>query len=138
MSHQAHAHVAYETIDQPRAVIVEFLSHEVADPEHASELGRQLSSLVRPDLPNRYVLDFQKVRNLSSTAFGALVGFVLKVSKLGGLVVICNMDQFVRFGADIIRLGDYAPIVTDRHAALDRLAIQERSKPGASGPQFTA
>ncbi len=121
MSGQPNAHIAYEQIDKPSAVVVEFLSHEIADPDHSSELSRQLAALVRPDLPNRYVLDFQKVRIFSSTAFGALVGFVLKVRKAGGVVVLCNLDEFVRFGADIIRLGDYAPIVENRHAALDRL-----------------
>jgi anti-anti-sigma factor len=127
MSSQPIALIAHELIDTPHAVIVEFLSHEIADPDHASHLGRQLAALARPDLPNRYVLDFQKVRIFSSTAFGALVGFVLKIRKAGGLVLLCNMDEFVRFGADIIRLGDYAPIVADRQAALDRLATADAS-----------
>jgi anti-anti-sigma factor len=117
--------IAYERIDKPGAVVIELLLRAVADPEHAAELGQQLGALVRPDLPNRYVLDFNKVRSFSSTAFGALVSFVLKVRKAGGQVVICNMDEFVRFGADIIRLGDYAPITADRQTALDRLAADQ-------------
>ncbi len=125
MSSQPINHIAHELIDTPLAVIVEFLSHEISDPDHSSELSRQLAALVRPDLPNRYVLDFDKVRIFSSTAFGALVGFVLKIRKANGLVLLCNMDEFVRFGADIIRLGDYAPIVADRQAALDRLSATE-------------
>jgi anti-anti-sigma factor len=125
MSSQETAHVDFEVIDQPRATLVGVLSHSIADPEHAAELSRQLASLVRPELPNRYVLDFKNVRTFSSTAFGALVGFVLKVRKAGGQVLIYNMDEFVRFGADIIRLGDYAPIVADRQAALDRLAVAD-------------
>ena len=71
MSGQVNAQIAYEPINNPSAVIIEFLSHEIADPEHSSGLSRQLAALVRPDLPNRYVLDFQKVRIFSSTAFGA-------------------------------------------------------------------
>jgi anti-anti-sigma factor len=125
MSSHETAHISYELIDTPRAAIVEFLSHSIADPEHSSELSRQLATLVRPELPNRYVLDFKSVRAFSSTGFGALVAFVLKVRKVGGQVLICNMDEFVKFGADIIRLGDYAPIVADRQAALDRLAADE-------------
>jgi anti-anti-sigma factor len=125
MSSQEVAHIGYERIDRPRASLVEFLSHAVTDPQHAAELSRQLASLVRPELPNRYILDFKAVRNFSSTGFGALVTFVLKVRKAGGQVLICNMDEFVRFGADIIRLGDYAPIVADRQAALDRLAAED-------------
>ena len=129
MSSHETAHISYELIDTPRAAIVEFLSHSIADPEHSSELSRQLATLVRPELPNRYVLDFKSVRTFSSTGFGALVAFVLKVRKAGGLVLICNMDEFVKFGADIIRLGDYSPIVADRQAALDRLAADESASP---------
>jgi anti-anti-sigma factor len=134
MSSQEVAHIGYEQIDDPCAAIVDFLSHSIADPEHATELSRQLASLVRPELPNRYILDFKKVRTFSSTGFGALVAFVLKVRKAGGQVLICNMDEFVRFGADIIRLGDYAPIVADRQAALDRLAADD----SASGVPFVS
>ena len=134
MSSQPIAHIAYESIDQPRAVIVEFLSHSIADPAHAGELGQQLAAQVRPDLPKTYLLDFHRVRAFSSTAFGALVSFVLKVRKAGGQVVICNMDEFVRFGADLIRLGEYAPIVANRQAALDRLASEAaQGQAGADG-----
>jgi anti-anti-sigma factor len=117
--------IAYQRIDEPPAVVVEFLTHAIADPAHAAELGQQLDTLIRPDLPDRYVLDFHKVRSFSSTAFGALVGFVQKVRKAGGQVVICNMDEFVRFGADLIRLGDSAPITADQKKALERLAIDQ-------------
>jgi anti-anti-sigma factor len=125
MSSQASALIAYDRVEHPRASVVEFLSHSIADPDHATELSRQLTSLVRPELPDRFVLDFHAVRSFSSTAFGALVGFVLKVRKAGGIALICNMDEFVRFGADIIRLGDYAPIVGSRQEALERLAAGE-------------
>ncbi len=127
MSSQEIAHITYELIDHPRAALVDFLSHSIGDPEHAHELSRQLASLVRPELPNRYILDFKNVRTFSSTGFGALVTFVLKVRKAGGQVVICNMDEFVRFGADIIRLGDYTSIVASRQAALDHLAAEGSS-----------
>jgi anti-anti-sigma factor len=105
-------------------VVIEFLSHAVADPVHADALGRELHALIRPDLPDRYLLDFHRVRSLSSTAFGALVSFALDVGKVGGQVRICNIDEFVRFGADVIRLGDYAPIHKDRQSALDGFATE--------------
>src|SRR4051812_10612957 len=103
MPAQPPAQIAFDLIDEPRVVVVEFLSHAITDPSHAEELGRQLGSLVRPDLPKRLLLDFRKVRSLSSTAFGALISFILKVKKEGGQVIICSMDEFVRFSADIIR-----------------------------------
>jgi anti-anti-sigma factor len=116
----SHAHIAYELNDDkhPMVVIVEFLSRAIADPAHAAELSQQLCTLIRPEFPNRFVLDFEDVRSLSSTAFGALVSFVLKVRQGGGRVAICNMDDFVRFGADVIRLGDYADFADDRQSAV--------------------
>jgi hypothetical protein len=47
-----------------------------------------------------------------------LVSFILKVRQAGGHVAICNMDEFVRFAADIIRLGDYAEFADDRQSAI--------------------
>ena len=114
-----HAHISYAVDDHkhPRVVIVELLSHAIADPAHAAELSQQLSALIRPDLPCRYVLNFQGVRSLSSTAFGGLLSFILKVRHADGQVAICNMDEFVRFGADIIRFSDFAQFVGDRASA---------------------
>jgi anti-anti-sigma factor len=119
----SHAHIAFDVNDEmhPQVVIVEFLSRAIADPVQAAELGQQLGSLIRPDLPYRFVLDFEDVRSFSSTGFGALVSFILKVRQAGGRVTICNMDEFVRFGADVIRLGDYAEFADDRQSAIVRL-----------------
>ena len=119
----SHAHIAYELNDDkhPRVVIVEFLSRAIADPAHAAELSQQFCTLIRPEFPKRFVLDFENVRSLSSTAFGALISFVLKVRQTGGQVAICKMDEFVRFGADVIHLGDYAQFAVDRPSAIAAL-----------------
>jgi anti-anti-sigma factor len=118
---QAKAHISFEVIDEdyPQLVIVEFLSHAITDPSHAAELSHQLDLLIRPEFPKKFVLDFQYVRQMSSTAFGALVSFILKVREAGGQVKICNMDEFIRFGADVIRIGDYAEFATDQNSAIE-------------------
>jgi anti-anti-sigma factor len=115
-----HPHIAY-TFDErkhPRVVIVEFLSHAIADPTHGAELSNQLSALIRPDLPSCYVLDLEGVRSLSSTAFGALLSFILKVRHAEGQVAMCNVDEFVRVGAEILRIGDFARFASDRRSAI--------------------
>ena len=129
------AHIAYDLNDEryPRVVIVEFLSRAVADPAHAAELSQQLCSLIRPDLPKYFVLDFEDVRSFSSTAFAALVSFILKVRQAGGQVAICNMDEFVRFGADLIRLGDF--VVVRRRSTIGDQFISSRI-PLAGIPRF--
>ena len=90
----------------------------------AAELSHELGELIRPELPSRYVLDFAGVRSLSSTAFGGLLSFILKVRHVGGDVAICNMEEFVRVGADIIRIGDFAVFGADRRSAIAAV-IQE-------------
>jgi anti-anti-sigma factor len=115
-----HLHISYDLDDQkhPHVVIVEFLSDAVVDTTHAAELSQQLNALIRPNLPCRYVLDFQGVRSLSSTAFGAVLSFILKVRHADGRVAICNMEEFVRFAADLIRIGDFAQFARDRVSAI--------------------
>ena len=121
-----HAHFNFEIVDEdyPQLVIVEFLSHAITDPPHAAELSQQLALLINPELPKKFLLEFQNVRLMSSTGFGALIGFIFKVRAAGGQVKICNMDEFIRFGADVIRLGDYAEFVKDRNTAIDEFLAQ--------------
>jgi anti-anti-sigma factor len=120
-SAHANALISFEIIDEdyPQLVIVEFLSHAIADPSHAAELDHQLDLLIRPEFPKQFVLDFQNVRLMSSSAFGALVSFIRKVRQEGGQVKICGMSEFVRFGADVIRIGDYAEFTTDKTSAIE-------------------
>jgi anti-anti-sigma regulatory factor len=122
-SSKTHAHFSFEVIDEdyPQLVIVKFLSHAIADPSHAAELGHQLDLLIRPEFPKKFVLDFDEVRLMSSTAFSALVSFILKVRPAGGQVKICNMDEFIRFGADVIRMGDHAEFAPDQNSAIEGL-----------------
>jgi anti-anti-sigma factor len=121
-----HAHFSFEIVDAdyPQLVTVEFLSHAITDPPHAAELSQQLALLLNPELPKKFVLDFQHVRLMSSTAFGALVAFIFKVREAGGQVKICNMDEHVRFGADLIRIGDYAEFAIDKSSAVDEFLIR--------------
>jgi anti-anti-sigma regulatory factor len=119
MSHQTtiQTHIAYELLDDrhPHVVVVTFLSHEIAGPTQAHELREQLESLIRPELPHCFVIDFGNVRAFGSTAFGEIVAFAQKV---GGLSV-CNMRSSLRFGAAMIGLERYASPVSDRSAAID-------------------
>ncbi len=121
-AHDGHtALIAYDLVEEsnPKVVIVEFLIHTIADPTLAAQLGQQLGSLIRPELPKQFLLDFKNVKTFSSTAFGALVSFILKVRDAGGRVKLCNMNEFVRFGADVIRMGEFSEFATDRTTAIE-------------------
>jgi anti-anti-sigma regulatory factor len=111
-------HIAYELIDDhnPDVVVIEFLSQEIAGTCHARELGEQLDSLIRPDFPHNFVIDFGNVRLLGSTAFAEIVSFAHKVVRL----CVCNMQENLRLGAALIGLDDCADFAANR-----RLAISE-------------
>jgi len=119
MADQPEFHIARDIVDD--AQIVEISTPSIADPQVAGELKQQLFALIEPDKPKNFVLDFKYVRVFSSTGFGAVMSFVLEVRKRGGQVRTCNMDEFIRFGADVIRLGDLAEYHSDLLGALDSL-----------------
>jgi anti-anti-sigma regulatory factor len=111
------AHIAYELIDDtdPSVVVIEFLSQEIAGPCQAHELAEQLESLIRPELPQSFVINFGKVRSLGSTAFGEIVSFAHKV----GGVHICEIGDHLRIGAALIGLDECAEFATNRRAAIN-------------------
>jgi anti-anti-sigma regulatory factor len=110
------SHIAYDTIGdhRPEVVVIEFLSHEIPGPHQARELAEQLDSLIRPDLPRNYVMDFANVRALGSTAFAEIADFVRRV----GRVRVCNLDQILRLGASLIGLDDWVEFADSRQRAI--------------------
>jgi anti-anti-sigma regulatory factor len=111
------AHIAYELIGDtsPAVVAIEFLSHVIADPAHAHELGEQLDSLIRPDLPRNFVIDFANVRSVGSSAFGAIVAFALRA----GQVRVCNIHGTLRLGAALSGLDECTEYAISRQAAIN-------------------
>jgi anti-anti-sigma regulatory factor len=118
------AHIAYELIDDnnPEVVVIQFLSHEIADPWTARALGEQLHSLIRPDLPQNFVIDFDNVRSLGSSAFGEIASFIREV----GWVWICNLQDHLRLGASLIGLDDCADLTESRKSAITKAQYAAR------------
>jgi len=109
-------HIAYETVgdDKAEVVVIEFLSSEIAGPHQAQELAEQLDSLIRPDLPRNFVIDFANTRSLGSTAFGEIANFVRQV----GRVRVCNLGATLRLGASLIGLDDWVEFAGSRQQAI--------------------
>jgi len=110
-------HIAYELVEDTnhQVVIIEFLSHEIASPAHAQELGEQLRSLIRPELVQYFVIDCAGVRSLGSTAFGEIVSFVHRARP----VWVCNLDYMLHFGAALVGLDNWARFAANRRAAIE-------------------
>jgi hypothetical protein len=111
------AHIAYELIGglEPTVVVIEFLTREIGSPIHARQLGEQLCSLIDPEFPRFFVLDFKNSRMLGSTGFGEILAFVRKA----GRVAVCNLPASLELGAAMIGLEDCAEFAHDRQSAID-------------------
>ena len=118
------AHIAYELIDDtnPDVVAIEFLHEEIVAPEEARELGQQLNSLVSPELPHEFVLDFGNVQALGSTAFDEIAAFARKVGRL----YLCNIPENLRLGSDLIGQDDCACFAANRQVAIDQARFAAR------------
>ena len=110
------AHIAYELIEgtNHQVVVIEFVSHDIASPAHALELGDQLNSLIRPRSPRYFIIDFAGVRAMGSTAFSEIVSFVQKARP----VWVCNLDATLRLGASLIGLDNWVRFAANRRAAI--------------------
>ncbi len=116
----AQAHIDYELIDgwEPAVVVIGFVDRAVSDPVHAHELGEQLDSLIRSDLPLNFVIDFKNAKSLGSTAFGEIRAFARRVRWWGGSVRICNIHDSLQLGAALIGLDEYAEFSPSLHTAI--------------------
>ena len=121
------AHIAYELIDdtEPQVMVIDFLSEEIVGPLHARELGEQLASLIRTDLPQNFVIDLGNVRSLGSSGFAEIVSFAHKLGQL----TVCNLHSSLRLGAAMVGLEDYAELAANRRAGINsarRTAIHDQ------------
>lgn len=108
MSHQPAALCTWDLVDN--VAYVQVKEHKIESPALAQELGRELEALLRGSGTNRFVLDLERVKFLSSTGFATLLMFARKVEEAGGAVRMGGLDPGVRIGADIIGLGRFIPI----------------------------
>jgi hypothetical protein len=111
------AHIACELIDdhEPEVMVIEFLTHEITGPTQARELREELDSLIWPELPHRFVIDFGNAWTLASTAFGEIVAFARQVGRL----VVCNLHRNLRLSAALTDLDLYATFAASRQAAIE-------------------
>jgi len=103
------SHIVYDLLDrtEPAVVMIAFVTTDLAGPFHGRELGDQLDSLICPDLPMRFVIDFKDVRAIGSTAFCELAAFARRVRWWGGRIEACNLDPSLSFGAALSGLDEH-------------------------------
>ena len=102
-------------------IVVEILARDINQPELARSMGDQLYTLMKKGPGSRLVLDFAATKYMSSTAFAVLMELAKRAAAAEAQLRICQMDSFVRVGADILSLGQMIPIDDTRAESIAKL-----------------
>jgi anti-anti-sigma factor len=103
--------------------IVTILVREL-DTSASEELSSRLLALLNEGKSYRYVLDFDSVRYMESSCFGALVTFVKWLSRFDGKIALANVSENVRFLFAVTKLDKIFPLHRDVPAALAALGAR--------------
>jgi len=109
-------HIVHQLIESTnhQVVLVEFVNPEITGFAKTRELGTQLGLLIRPQLPQYFVIDCAGVRALGSAAFGAILSFVQRARA----VWICNLDTALWCEAFSIGLNNWVRCAANRYAGI--------------------
>jgi anti-sigma B factor antagonist len=99
-------------------VVVEIISKDLQGPAAARELGAELSLVSGQDWAKQLLLNFSRIKYLSSTGFAVLFKLVSQFAATGGQLRICNLDPAIRLGAEIVGLDKVVEIHDSEAAAL--------------------
>ena len=117
----AHPLVRFRDTLEGGVAVVDLLPHEITEPDQSALLGDALRSVVDSGVSRLVLINASATRYMSSSAFAALLKFGLHARESGGRAAVCGMDPAVKFGANIIRLGEVVPIFDDEATALAAL-----------------
>ena len=71
--------------------LVIFQDDSILDPLQVQDIGEQLHRIIEEEDRQRLILDFQKVKILSSQMLGVLIGLLKRIRSDRGRIVICGM-----------------------------------------------
>ena len=114
----------------PRAVVVTLECVEIMSAEDIAALDAELMTLLQDDQRLHLVIDFHKVRHVSSSALGYLVKLRNVVSQRGGHLRLCCVGQKVKGSENdtyvyelfkIVKLDKFFELADDVETALAML-----------------
>ena len=100
-------------------VLIEDMS--LLDPISIESMGQQLYELVDAKAKRKVVVDFHRVRHLSSQMIGVVIELHKKSKAIKGNVVLCGLKGDVRKGFAITRLDKLLNIADDENDAMRML-----------------
>jgi len=112
------------TVDYVSGVCVVTIIARELDSDTSEELSSKLLSLLNEGKTNKYLLDFDSVRFMESSCFGALVTFVKWLSRFDGKIALANVSENIRFLFAVTKLDRVFPLHRDVPSALQALGAQ--------------
>ncbi len=108
--------------------VVSFLTTQVLDEMNVHQLGEELNNLVDKEGKIKLVLNFSKVKYLSSAVLGKLISLNKKVANLKGRIGLCLINPEIMKVFKITQLDKMIPIFESEDDAVKGIA-----KPGLFG-----
>ena len=112
------------TVEYVSGVCVVTITARELDSDTSEELSSKLLALLNEGKCNKYLLDFDSVRYMESSCFGALVTFVKWLSRFDGKIALANVSENVRFLFAVTKLDRVFPLHRDVPSALQALGAQ--------------
>ncbi len=97
--------------------VVTFQTLAIVDPVEIDTIGEQLFELVDGQAKRKILLDFAKVRQLSSQMLGALIKLNKKSKGIKGKVILCGLRPDLLKAFEVTKLDKVLHIVADESAA---------------------
>jgi len=107
--------------------VVNFLDSSIMDSLQIDQLSRQLYDLVDNRHRRKLILDFGKVRLLSSQTLGMLLNLHKKTQRIKGKMVICGMRKELRKVFLITKLDKIFVFNDDEETALNSFGVYTRA-----------
>lgn len=108
--------------------VVNFLTSQVLDEMNVQQLGQELTDLLEKEYANKMVINFTKIKFLSSAVLGKLIALNKKIIAEKGRMAFCGINPDIMQVFKITRLDKLIPIRDEEDDAVKAVA-----KPGLFG-----
>ena len=108
--------------------VVNFLTSQVLDELNVQQLGNELTDLVEKQYMVKMVINFSKIKFLSSAVLGKLIALNKKIAAQKGRLAFCNINADIMQVFKITRLDKLIAIYDDEEDAIKGIM-----KPGLFG-----
>lgn len=103
--------------------VVNFADASILDTQLVQQIGEELYELVDKQARRKIILDFDKVRFLSSSALGILITLRKKCDQIKGKVVLCSMKEDLKKVFKITNLDKMFEFYDNEEKALGSFGV---------------